>query len=192
MNREPGQDCYPHRFRSEKVTWLVRRLTIPGFPDPRHLPLSNVTNYTAARSQLLQPDSDEFAAGHQISQQKFPSRDFIDISKFLLWGTYWISVKFKIFGGKGSQSTQITQPFQFWNHFLNLPLLLCYGWKKTTTESARFRKLEDQSRDRQLDALSQWCSWWHSTGEGVSGPEIQESSSISRGKVFRGCVEMCR
>ena len=41
-------------------------------------------------------------------------------------------------------------------------------------------------------ALSQQCGWWHSTEEGFTGPGIRESASTSLGKVFRGCVEMCK
>ena len=66
--------------------------------------------------------------------------------------------------------------FPILKSFFKFAALALLWVKKKTSESVRFRKLEDQSRDRQLDALSQWCSWWHSTGEGVSGPEIQESS----------------
>ena len=64
--------------------------------------------------------------------------------------------------------------------------------KKTITKSAVSRDPGDQSRDSQLGALSQWCSWWHSTGEGVSGPEIQESSIYANGRDFRLEKLMCK
>ena len=93
-------------FTSRGRRWFLDSWTCKAFLC-QMLPTTLLQEATCFSLRVM-----KFAAGHRVPKQKLSSRDFLDISKTLLWLTFWISVKFKIFGGKGSWSTQNPTTFQ--------------------------------------------------------------------------------